>query len=95
MGSFLHWEVLLRLLILHCAVDGHGVVDLYAFYSLGVLTILWTVFTAFAAIWSSSTVASRGSAEALGVDLVHVFAAVLALIGKGGQWSSWVGGRVR
>jgi hydrogenase-4 membrane subunit HyfE len=93
MGSFLHREILLRLLILHCAIDDHGVIEHCAIYSLGVLTILGTFFTAFAAIRSSSTVASGGSAEALGVDLVHVFAA-LALIGEGGQWSM-VGGRVR
>ena len=99
MGSFLHWEVLLLLLfsitsILHSAIDGHGVIEHCPLYSLGVLAFLGTFFAAFA-VSSSCGVASGGPAEALGVDLVHVFAA-LAVVGEGGQcWSLRVGGRVR
>jgi hypothetical protein len=80
--------------ILHCVIDGHRIIEHCSVYSLGVLAFLGTFFAAFAVGSSSCRVTSRGSAEALGVDLVHVFAA-LAVVGEGGQsWSLWVGGRV-
>jgi len=80
-------------------INCHGIIEHCSIYSLGVLAFLGykmatTLFAAFAISCSSGGVASGGPAEALGVYLVHVLAA-LAVVGEGGQcWSLWVGGRV-